>query len=110
MSMGIQYVRLSASEISTLDSTFSSGRIPTGDHYVTWDSDNGFTGHGWDIGWTDGGPFTGHTQQEIDDILGDLTSEGNLNSIFNNWSTYVPEVEDRLRWLLMYCSGCLENT
>lgn len=109
MSMGIQYVRLSASEISTLDSTIFSGKVPTGDHYVVWDSANGFTGHGWDVGWLDGGPFTGYTQQQIDEILDNLTSDGNLNSVFNDWSTHVPDVATRLLWMLTHCSGCLEN-
>ena len=107
MSMGVQYVRLSADEASLLDSNIiSDGRTPTDGFYVLWNENTGFTDQGWQFaGYTT--PYDVVTPEAWENDLLD----GNLNTSFSTWSSTVSSFDriDFLYYLKEHHPGCLEE-
>ena len=77
-----------------------SGGTETGGFMVSWDSDAGFTGGGWDFD-NPSSPACGKTEEEIQE---EITTNGDLNELFENWSENVP-FPNRLNWVTSWMNG-----
>ena len=117
--MGMTDTGISAKELQEYEAVFASvtrgaggttyfadsgGRTPTGDVYVLWDVNRGFTGDGWDKE-TVNSPHYGFTEDQFEEDIKD----GNLNDMFGSWSDRVPDINSRLQWLMDLPAGCKEN-
>lgn len=79
-----------------------SGAYTTGGIHVSWTTDGGFTGGGWQTD-VPGSPVSGWSE---DAIRQEITDNGNLDSVFKNWVD-TKDYEIRYNWILDYVSsGC----
>ena len=72
-----------------------SGGYTTGGIYVRWDTEDGFTGKGWQIG-VKYSPAENLTEEYIKQVI---TNSGNLDSVFEEWVKNV-HYADRFNWIL----------
>lgn len=74
-----------------------SGGYTTGGIYVSWDTENGFTGGGWEKAIDN--PSSPVFNKTEDQIREEIRNQGNLNSFFETWVTTV-NYKDRYEWIL----------
>lgn len=72
-----------------------SGGYTTGGIFVSWTTEGGFTGAGWQFGDRDS-PVFGWSDEKI---AQEITDKGNLDSVFKNWVD-TKDYETRYNWIL----------
>lgn len=107
----ITYEEVAAYQADNGVSTYAvpSGGTATGGFVVSWNSDSGFTGEGWDKGNV-ASPAHGWTDERI----AQDASDGNLNTMFAEWATRYPGDNEeafkiRLNWVTSWMNtyGCV---
>lgn len=74
----------------------NSGGYTTGGLYLSWTTEGGFSGTGWHNTNDSSSPANGYSDEEI---RSEIEANGNLDTMFKNWTTNV-DFRVRYDWLL----------